>query len=156
SVAPRREEQVRGLEVAMDDAEGVRVGDRLARFEHAADGLLHTELSGALEPARQVDAAQVLEDDEWRAARKPADIEPARRVRALEARRGLRLAQEPRFFGAAARVAEHLQGNARPEVQVARREDDPHPPFADDALDAVLARNYGSFREVWRPRGRRL
>ena len=57
--APHAEE-VRRLEVAVDDAERVRLGDRLAGLEHEVDRLLDGQRAALLEPRGEVPALEVL------------------------------------------------------------------------------------------------
>ena len=58
----RLEEDVLGLEVAVDDAAGMGVGQGVAEQGHQADGLVHRELALALEPGAERLAFDVRHD----------------------------------------------------------------------------------------------
>ena len=116
-----REEEVRRLEVAVDDAARVRLGDALARLEDVA------------RPPRRSGAARA-----WRATRSRslpsrysitmygdrrrcfADVEHARDVLALQLRRGARLARSARRCRRCAQRlgAEELERDALVELEV--------------------------------------
>ena len=63
AVGARGEEEVGGLEVAVDDAERVRLGERLAGLQHVVDGLGRGEVAALLERPREVAALEVLHHD---------------------------------------------------------------------------------------------
>src|SRR5262249_24887179 len=138
------EEQVRGLEVAVDDAEGVGLGERLAGLEdpgrRGADG----ERTLSPQDRGEVIALEELHDDERRAGLERDDVEHARAVRALELRRRHRLADEAgAHLGVLQRLGEdELDGDALLEVEVGGFDDAAHAALAEDALDAILADEY--------------
>ena len=91
------EEEVRGLEVAVDDAERVGLGDRLARLEDEVDGLHRS--AGA--PVRSRRVARSSPSRYSMTMNGPpdlerADVDDARDVLALDADGGARLAGEAR------------------------------------------------------------
>ena len=98
SVRAPNAEEVRGLQVAVDDPERVRVGDGLAGLKDEVDGQLDGQGAPLLDPRREVAALEVLHDDVRRAVLQRADVEHASDVLALDLHGGSRLAQrtEPR------------------------------------------------------------
>ena len=93
--ARRHEEQVRRLEVAVDDAERVRLGDRLAGLEHVLDGVARPAARRALARARRGRAPSRYSMTMYGApVSSVADVDHARDVLALDAHRRARLAQE--------------------------------------------------------------
>jgi hypothetical protein len=92
-VAPRAEE-VRRLEIAMHDAVGVRVVERLAYLQHTIDRVLYRQRAGLLERACEVLALEVLHHHEGRAVVERADIEYENDVLARDLPDGARLAFE--------------------------------------------------------------
>ena len=96
AVGAARDEEVRRLDVAMDDAERVRLGDALARLQHQIDdGLRHLRAVVAQDLVEVV-ALEVLHHHERRAVGHRADVHHARDVLAAQPDRRLRLAQEAR------------------------------------------------------------
>ena len=96
AVGAARDEQVRRLEVAVDDAGGVRLGERLARLEDVA----RTASSTGSAPSRAMSCAEVaplevLHDDVRHAVVSSVpDVDDARDVLALHLRGDARLAEE--------------------------------------------------------------
>ena len=88
------DEEVLRLEVAMDDAELVRLADRLARLEEVVDGLVDRQRAPRAEDLREVAAGEVLHHDVRRAVRERADLEDADDVLALNRCGGAGLADE--------------------------------------------------------------
>ena len=95
AVRALRHEEVRGLEVAMDHALHVRLGQRLHRLEQVVDGDEHRAARlGARHSAIEVGAVEELHHDVRRAVQERAHIEDAYRMLALDLARGLRLTLE--------------------------------------------------------------
>ena len=90
------EEEVLGLEIAMHDAERVRLGDAGAGLTHVVDGEVDREAPDARELAAEIVADEQLHRDVGLPARKPVDVEDARDVGAPQLRGGACLALEPR------------------------------------------------------------
>ena len=90
---PRLEQDVLGLDVAVHDPLGVRVGERARHLPRDAERLLDGEPSGAREPLSQRLAVDVRHHVEERAVHRARVIE-RQNVRVAEDRRELNLAQE--------------------------------------------------------------
>ncbi len=137
------EEQIARLEVAMDDAERVGLGERTARLRDVARRDGDRDRATRAQQLRQVATVEPLHHDERRAVVGAADVEHPAHVLVLELRRGARLAQEPldgdRLVDET--LGEQLQRHRRAQVDVLGREHRTHPATADHALDAVLARD---------------
>ena len=58
AIGAPREEEVRRLEIAVHDPGSVRLGDRLARFEHVAHGLVERQRGELFEVRREVAATR--------------------------------------------------------------------------------------------------
>ena len=99
-------EEVRGLEVAVDDAERVRVGDGDAGLEHELDRLLERERAALLEHGGEVAPLEVLHHHVRSAGLERADVEDAGHVLARDLHRGPGLAGEA---GDDLRASEHLR-----------------------------------------------
>ena len=162
AVGPRREEEVRGLEIAVDDAALVGLEDGLARLEHQVHRLDDGERAALLRVATEVDAVEHLHDDVRIAALHAPHVEHARHVLGGQPRRGARLTDEARrHLDVAvaslddARVVHVLErgGGHRPIgeqqldrdavacLEVDRGHDDAHAAGAELALDPVPARD---------------
>ncbi len=143
AVGAGHEEEVRGLEIAVDDVERVRLGERAARLVGEGHGLLPGELAAALAGERgDVGALQVLHHHEGRAVLQRVDVHHAHDVLAGEAERGARLAEHARGHGVVVeeRRVQHLDRDELVEAEVARLEHEAHAAAAEDALDRVFAR----------------
>ena len=91
-VTARSDEDVRGLDVAMDDAGGMRGVQRVGNLDPDVEQRIHAERAGG-EPILQRRALQVLHDDE----RTPvllADVVDGADVRVVQRRRRPRFARE--------------------------------------------------------------
>jgi hypothetical protein len=90
------EKEIRGLEVAMNDAERVRLGERLARLEHELERLVDGERAALRERVREVEPLEVLHHDVRRTVGQRPHVAHLRDVLALDARCGARFAHEAR------------------------------------------------------------
>ena len=140
----------------MDDAERVRLGDRVARLQHAVDRRADGHRSLRFDEVPEVAALEVLHDHVRRARVERPDVEDAGDVVALEPHGGARLAREPldepRVLQP--RRQHELEGDLLVELQVRGRDDDAHAADAEDAVDAVLAGEHlaGRHGDTARPR----
>lgn len=141
AVAAPREKEVRGLEVAVNDPQRVRLGERVARLQHVVDRLFRRQRPSRLEHAGEVGSVQVLHDDVRSTCLQRAHVADLRDVLALELHRGARLAQEARDrVRAAQRLGQHeLERHGRVEMDMRRGDDDPHATYAEHPRDTVLA-----------------
>jgi hypothetical protein len=135
-----REEDVSGLEVAVDDPCGVGFRDGVARLEDVHHSFGYGQRPAALDDLAEIGAFEVLHNDE-RATVVGADVVHLDRVLALEARCRPRFLQEASYaVGLSERLGEHeLDGPELVKLHVGRGDDDPHGSGPKDALDAVLA-----------------
>ncbi len=124
----------------MDDARGVRLGERLAGLEDVLDGRLRGHRPARAERVGEVAARQVLHHHVRRAGLERPDVGHARHVLALDLHRGARLAQEALGERARLRRLRQQQLDRDPllQLEVGRGDDDAHPAGADHPLDAVL------------------
>ncbi len=144
AVGPVREEQVRGLEIAVDDAVRVGLGEGLAGLQHVLDGLLSAERAALLDEVREVAAFEVLHLHERRAVLEHADVGDLGDVLARDLARGLGLAAEALDELS---VLEHLgeqefQRDLLVELEVGRRDDDAHAALSEDPIDTVFPREH--------------
>ena len=138
------QEQVRGLDVAMHDADPVCLGQPLGALHGAVQGVLQRELPALLQERGEVVALEKLHDDEGQPVRQLIDIHHPRHVLAVDAVGGLGFAHEAprqRTIGHVAREQE-FQGHARAERAVVARHDRTHAPDADGVQHAVLAEQH--------------
>ena len=140
SVAPLREEQVPRLQIAMNDPERVRRGNRVARLKHVVDGRLDRQRAFFFEHGVEVAPVEILHDDIRRPRLELPRVEHPNDVIAPNLDRRLRLADESRDGIGLRRHVRREEFHRDPlvELQVHRRDDDPHPADAEHALDAVL------------------
>ena len=135
------QEQVRRLDVAMDDACLVRLGERIASLEDVAERLLDGEraLAGDLRP--EVHSREPLHHDERLAGLRHVDVEDLNGVAALQRSGCARLAGEAVDDLRLADVlgVDHLDRDVLAEIHVPRGEDAAHAARAELALDRVLA-----------------
>jgi hypothetical protein len=136
-------EEVRRLQVPVDDPERVGIGDGLARLQHEIDRQPRRQGPVRLEQRREVRALEVLHDDVRSPVVERADVEHARHVLAMDAHGRSRLAQEARDgVGVAQSLGQQkLEGYLGIELQVLRGEDHAHAPPPEHPLHAVLARD---------------
>jgi hypothetical protein len=128
------------LDVAVDDAAAVRVGERPGDLAQHARGVGRRKGTARAEPLAERLAGDVAHDEEDEAARR-ADAMDGDDVRVREPGGGARLAHEAvaRGGGAGEGRREHLEGDVAVELHVAREVDDAHPAAAELALEGVLA-----------------
>jgi hypothetical protein len=140
-VGLRREKEVRRLQVAMDEAEPVRLGDGFHPLEHVVDRLCDRQRLALLEEIAEVRPRQVLHHHVRETVFQRADVHHADHVGALEVDRRTGLAEKPahRLRPDGEVAAQHLDGDLLTELDVAGGEDDPHSAGAEHALDLELA-----------------
>ena len=140
SVDAARDEEILRLDVAVDDPERVGLGDPFDGLKDVVNGL-----GGAPRAALGDELSEVLPHEELHdhvgppPSSLPTSIDPDA-VLALQLHRSARLAEKAldRLFVSRGLAAQQLQGKARLELDVPRRDDDPHPPHPKHPLDAVL------------------
>ena len=137
AVAAPHDEQVRRLEIAMDDTAGVRLGDRGAGLDHVADREPGRKRS-ALDERCEVVALQELHHDVRQAVGRAPDIEHAAHVIGAKAGCRARLVKEAIGDGLIARElgAHHLHRDLLLELEVGRGHDDSHPADPDHSVDS--------------------
>jgi hypothetical protein len=137
-----REEEVLRLEIAVNDARGVRLGHRLASLGDVLGDHLDGERARVAQHGAEIRAFQVLHDHVGRARLQRPHVEHLGGVLALELHRRARLANEARdrVLVAERLVPHELDGDALIQLLVPRCDDHPHAPHAQDALHAILAR----------------
>ena len=147
AVRPPDAEKVRRLEIAVNDAETVRLGHRLARLQDEFDRLLATERASLLHPFREIFAFQVLHDHVRAAVFERPHVAHPRHVLTLDLRSCARFAFETSHgFGVDQRVGtQELDGHSLVEPEMSRCNDDAHPPRTEHALDAVFADEHVAF-----------
>ncbi len=139
-VAPLLHHDVLGLEIAVDDAGAVRVGERR---EHLGDDAHHAGLGQrplAGEHGVQVLALHVLHGDVHGAVFGLAEVEHADGVGVVQAAGGLGLALEAGDGALVAEegLAQHLEHDRLVEVDLDGLVDLAHAALAEHLLDAVL------------------
>ncbi len=164
AVEPPRDEQVRRLEIAMDDACRVRLGERDACLHHVLDGGRHRQRL-LRDRAREVRAVEDLHHHVRRVGLEPAHVEYATHVLGAQMHHRARLANEAiddrRISGHL--VAQQLDRDAVAELEVRRRHHDAHPAGAEDLIDPVPAADHGTYghhhpsirRPAWHDRSMR-
>jgi len=138
--ARRQQIHVLGLEVAMHDADLVRLLQRAAQRDHEADRALGAERPLALDHGAQRDAGQVLHHHEDAAVGQRAVIQHAHGHGVREGGERLHLAQQPageRLVLHAAGV-EDLHGDVPPAGRVPRLVEPPHRALREQ-LDQLVA-----------------
>ena len=145
AVVPHGQVQVRGLEVAVDDAELVRLVERprdLAEVEH---DLARRERAAPLELRPEVVPVELLHDQEGHVAELGADVgvEDAHDVVGADPHRRPRLRAEAldRLRVAGERGVEDLEREHLARVHVLDPVHRAHPAAAEEALDLVAARD---------------
>ena len=140
-VGPLHDEEVRGLEIAVDDAERVRLREGAARLIHDRDDVLpRHRILALLRERGDVVALQVLEDHVRDAVLQRVDVHHADDVLARQTQGGARLAKHAGRHGRVARerLVQHLDRDGLVEPQVPGLEDDAHPASPEDAFDGVF------------------
>ena len=140
--AAPHEHHVLGLEIAMHDADGVRLARRLAELERDVERLRERQRAArGGERALEREALEVLHDHVERAIGELPGEEHLDDVRVLEARRDLRLAREARHelrVGAELAV-EDLHGDVAVDALLERAVDAAHRADADELPDLDVA-----------------
>ena len=137
-----REEEVRGLEVAMDDPERVRLGDRLAGLEDVVDGVADREVAALLEQRPRGPGPRGTPS---RCNGAPSSRSPTSRTRAtcslrkLAAARASRTNRASALALASAPARGNLIATRCPSSSCVAATTTPMPPSPRSALDAVLA-----------------
>ena len=136
-----RHEQVRGLEIAVHDAERVRLGEGEAGVEDGLHGVVGGERPAGLEHALEVLSFEVLHDHEGLAGVERADVEHPGDVLALDDRRRARLTLEPLGDIRVGRdlAAQELERDGLIEHEVRGGEHHAHAAFPELSLEPVLA-----------------
>ena len=144
-LAEAADHDVRRLQVAVDHALRVGVGDRLADLledgEEPRPVLVGA--SSRRQERRQRAAPHQLHRDEQPAVGQPAQLVDRHDARVLELPADLRLLDEsPDHLGVVAMfLADHLDGQVAAEVEVAALEDGPHAP-ASQLADELISRGW--------------
>src|SRR5262249_51372782 len=138
------EEEVRRLDVAMDDSVGVRDGERLARLHHQLGRSCERNAAIRLENHLEIFALEILHDDVWASVYRDTDVVYGGRVFALDLGGGFRLSGETAndlgFRGEL--VLQELDRDGLFELQMACGDDDAHAAFRDDALHPIAATDH--------------
>jgi hypothetical protein len=136
-----RQVQVARLQIAVDDAVGVRLGHRRRRLHDHVDRFSDGELPSLLELPGEVVSLEELHHEIRQPLGRDVDVDDASGVRAAQLTGGAGLALEARTeLGRREHLRlEHLDGHALPDADVRRLVDDPHPSLADDTPQPVLA-----------------
>ncbi len=129
----------------MDDAGGVRLGDRLARVEHVRDHVGHGERAALAQHRREVAAFEMLHDHVRRAVLELSDVVNPRDVLALEPHDRARLADEARHDLRRRVRQQELDRDALAELHVHGRDHHAHPASPDDAFDTVFPGDHVAF-----------
>jgi hypothetical protein len=145
-LAERSEHDVRGLEVAVDDAAAVSVGDGLAHLDERSEKLVDGRpLRLVPEDRAERAPGDVAHQDERLAARRPPGVEDGRDPGVFEAGRHDRLAEEPAHAGVARVALYDLERGVAAEALVEDEVDDPHAALPEEGL--ARERDLGERRE---------
>ena len=137
-------QDVLGLEIAVDHAVLVCIGQRACDGGRDPHGVAHRELLLAVEPRAQRLALHIRHDIKEEPA-SLATVEQRQQIRMLQVRGDLDLAQEPLDAEHRAEFRlEHLEGDAPFMAQVARQVHGRHAAFADLAVNHVSIGERGS------------
>jgi hypothetical protein len=136
----RDEEDVLGLEIAVDDALRVRGGECAADLRGDLEGARDIEGAFALDDAAELDALEELHDEVHAAVGGGSGVGDVDDVRVTDLRCGARLAAEPLDEIGHARVAgmQDLERDALADLDVLGQVDLAHAAFADQ-LDHAIA-----------------
>ncbi len=142
AAAHRLEDDVLGLEVAVDDVEVMRFGERRERLSEHVDHAPERERPVLVRHAREVFAAQVLHDEVELAVVGLAEIDDRDRVRVVQSARRARLGDEARdrvLFAREVRVND-LHRDRATERRLLRAIHAAHAADADELEDHEPAR----------------
>ena len=133
------DEDIIGLEVAVNDALAVRGSDRAQDLAHDVDRAPRLHRAGAGEDRRERLAIEQLHHGEWPAIRCDADVADIDDVRIADPARSEGFALEPddRFFVVRVLVEHHLDGDALAELLVLGLVDHTHAAAPDLPEDRV-------------------
>lgn len=133
------EEDVRGLQVAVDDACRVRGVEPVAELDGERERLIHAEPPLALEAGVQVFAYEAFDDERGAAVGHLQRVQDLNDVRRADAREGLGLAEEAgerELVGGEGRV-DDLDRDVAPESGVRGRVEGAHTATTELALEHV-------------------
>jgi hypothetical protein len=135
------DEEVRRFEIAVHDAERVRVRDAIASLENVRHRFADGQALSPPQERRQVHTLEVLHHDVRSTRLELADVDHARDVIALDVGARAGLSQQARCSGVVAHGVgrEELDGHAALELQVRRCDDDAHAAGSEDVVDPVFA-----------------
>ena len=142
AVVARAEENVVGLEVAVDDPGGVRAHESAQDLSRDVNGFPNRQHAVALEPAPEVLAGEQLHHEKGQSLLGGTGIEDVHDVLALDdARRlGLALKALGRAPVASGLAGQKLQRDTLADRRIRRREDRSHAAPAEHAVDPILCR----------------
>jgi hypothetical protein len=142
SAAVLGDEQVGRLEIAVDDASGVRFGQRLERLHGVAHHLARRHRARASEHGAEIFAVEVLHHQIGLAAIEAPHLVDPHHVLALQSGRGASLAHEALDRLAALRHGrkQELDRPRRTELQVRGGDHHAHAAHSEDPLHAVGSR----------------
>ncbi|EYF02008.1 Hypothetical protein CAP_7626 [Chondromyces apiculatus DSM 436] len=146
AVVAAGEEEVRRLEVAVDDAEGMGFGHGVASLQDVVGDVGGGDGAALAGEAAQIAAFEVLHDDVRDAGFEAADVVHLGDVLALELHDGAGFAEEALDSDGvlALGVVHQLEGAHFVEVEVGGGDDGAHAADAKHVVDAVLARDHGA------------
>jgi hypothetical protein len=145
-VAPLEDHDVLGLQIAMEDLERVRGADGGERLAHDRGDPRGRQRVLGLEQIGQRATLEQLHRDVEQAVWFLAEVEHARRVRVVEARRGARFGVEAEheLRIVAELGAQHFQRDDLVERDLPRAEDDAHRAVTDDRSHGVLSSDHSA------------
>jgi hypothetical protein len=125
----------------MNDAEGVRLGDRFTRLQHEIHGVYHGKRAAVCDRRREILALEVLHHHVRRAGLERAHVCYACDVLALDFHGRARFPRKAhhRILIVQRFRQQELDRDALVEVQVMRGDDNAHTADAEHAVDAVFA-----------------
>src|SRR5207249_7474987 len=135
------EQDIVGLDVAVDDTDRVRGAQRVGGVDHDAARLLRRQPAPAFEPGRERLPVDVRHHEVDEAVRPFADAVDRDNVRVGQPGGGLRLAQEPDadLLAEGELRREYLDGHLAFQALVTRLVHDAHPAAADLPFDRIGA-----------------
>ena len=149
------QDDVLGLEVAVDDVLVVRLGERRERLAEHVDDAPERQRSVLVRDAREIAPAQEFHDQVELAVGCVAEVDDPHRVRVVQPARGARLGDEARggvLFAYEVRV-DDLHRDRAPEVRLFGAVDAPHPADADELENQVAARERAPDERIIGARG---
>ncbi len=146
AVALRAEEDVLGLDVAVDDPGPVSRAERRGPLPQEGGDLRRRPAAGEPDEVGEVAAVKPLHDEEHRAVTEIARVEEVDDVRVPDGGDGVRLLDESPPHRGVLEVLrlDDLHRHDPVELLVVRLEDGPHPPFAEDPRRAGIGRGRGA------------